>query len=302
MNELLDDKIKKIEYFFFIKKLKEKIIIKKEKKSKIILFQKSLALEQLLINVMSEIKNEILNEKLKRLLVKKFLYTVIEQYIEHYKNGNNINSYNNDNYDINEKRKLEEKKAIIKEYILKNDIYSFLNGVSICMNNRRIKYIQYNYSIKNRLDNIKLYFMKIKEFNYISYSNKKKKIMCHIFFDNIKIRLINKQKNINLLNESNNKINLFITKNIFHNFLYNCKEINNNIIIKEKIKKYKESNYIKDIRNKTIKKYFNLFINRTKIIKQANDSLKRKIFNLIKYNVKLSKDLNHYLQEATEVE
>lgn len=302
MNELLDDKIKKIEYFFFIKKLKEKIIIKKEKKSKIILFQKSLALEQLLINVMCEIKNEILNEKLKRLLVKKFLYTVIEQYIEHYKNGNNINSYNNDNYDINEKRKLEEKKAIIKEYILKNDIYSFLNGVSICMNNRRIKYILYNYSIKNRLDNIKLYFMKIKEFNYISYSNKKKKIMCHIFFDNIKIRLINKQKNINLLNESNNKINLFITKNIFHNFLYNCKEINNNIIIKEKIKKYKESNYIKDIRNKTIKKYFNLFINRTKIIKQANDSLKRKIFNLIKYNVKLSKDLNHYLQEATEVE
>lgn len=302
MNELLDDKIKKIEYFFFIKKLKEKIIIKKEKKSKIILFQKSLALEQLLINVMSEIKNEILNEKLKRLLVKKFLYTVIEQYIEHYKNGNNKNLYNNDNYDINEKRKLKEKKAIIKEYILKNDIYSFLNGVSICMNNRRIKYIQYNYSIKNRLDNIKLYFMKIKEFNYISYSNKKKKIMCHIFFDNIKIRLINKQKNINLLNESNNKINLFITKNIFHNFLYNCKEINNNIIIKEKIKKYKESNYIKDIRNKTIKKYFNLFINRTKIIKQANDSLKRKIFNLIKYNVKLSKDLNHYLQEATEVE
>ena len=302
MNELLDDKIKKIEYFFFIKKLKEKILIKKEKKSKIILFQKSLALEQLLINVMSEIKNEILNEKLKRLLVKKFLYTVIEQYIEHYKNGNNKNLYNNDNYDINEKRKLEEKKAIIKEYILKNDIYSFLNGVSICMNNRRIKYILYNYSIKNRLDNIKLYFMKIKEFNYISYSNKKKKIMCHIFFDNIKIRLINKQKNINLLNESNNKINLFITKNIFHNFLYNCKEINNNIIIKEKIKKYKESNYIKDIRNKTIKKYFNLFINRTKIIKQANDSLKRKIFNLIKYNVKLSKDLNHYLQEATEVE
>ena len=69
----MNENIKKFEYYIFIKKIKEKNIIKNQIKTNIILFQKRSALDQLLINIISEIKNNILEEKLKILLIKKFI-------------------------------------------------------------------------------------------------------------------------------------------------------------------------------------------------------------------------------------
>ena len=81
MSELLNNKIKQIEFFSFINKIQKRIVIKKKIKRKIIIFQKRIALEHLLVNVINGMKNNILNEKLKQFLVKKFIYKIIEQYI-----------------------------------------------------------------------------------------------------------------------------------------------------------------------------------------------------------------------------
>ena len=76
---------KQFEYFIFIQKIKEKIYVKNRIKENIILFQKRSALDQLLTNVVFKMKNDILKEKIKNLLIKKFIYKVMNQYIENFK-------------------------------------------------------------------------------------------------------------------------------------------------------------------------------------------------------------------------
>ena len=304
MNEILYNKMKKIEYFFFIKKIKKNIYVKRQIKKKISLFQKKIAIENLLINVVSSVKRDILNEKLKQMLCKKFLFKVIEQYIEHYKerNGNQYAINNNENQ-INKRKRLEQSKIIFMKYIMQNNIYYFLNGASICINNQRLKNIRNNYMISKRIDNIRLSFMKLKQLKYIPISKNMKIIMCKIFFIEIKKKILyyKKDRNINLIKELNKKKELFIIKNGFHIFLDKChSNIRREKILEEKNHKY--NNNIKDLKNKEIKKNLKIFINKIKIIKKTNNALKRKIFNLFKNNAKASKDLKYYLSEASNIE
>jgi len=304
MNEILYNKMKKIEYFFFIKKIKKNIYVKRQIKKKISLFQKKIAIENLLINVVSSVKRDILNEKLKQMLCKKFLFKVIEQYIEHYKerNGNQYAINNNENQ-INKRKRLEQSKIIFMKYIMQNNIYYFLNGASICINNQRLKNIRNNYMISKRIDNIRLSFMKLKQLKYIPISKNMKIIMCKIFFIEIKRKILYSKKdgNINLIKELNKKKELFIIKNGFHIFLDKChSNIRREKILEEKNHKY--NNNIKDLKNKEIKKNLKIFINKIKIIKKTNNALKRKIFNLFKNNAKASKDLKYYLSEASNIE
>lgn len=302
MNEIFYNKIKKIEYFFFIKKIKKNIYVKRQIQKKISFYQKKIAIEHLLINVVSSVKRDILNEKLKQMLCKKFLFKVIEQYIDHYKerNGNNKNQYLINN---NKRKKLEQSKKIFMQYIIQNNIYYFLNGASICINNQRLKNIRNNYMISKRIDDIRLSFMKLKQLKYISLSKNIKIIMCKIFFIELKRRILHfkKDKNINLIKELNKKKKLFIIKNGLHIFLDKC---NSNIrrekLLEEKIHKYNDN--IKDLKNKEIKKNLKIFINKIKIIKKTNNALKKKIFNLFKNNAKASKDLKYYLSEASNLE
>ena len=291
MNDLLYNKIKKIEYVFFIKKIKEALLIKKAIKTKIISFQKRFGLEQLLINVIHEMKNDILKRKLRKFLIKKFLFRIMERYITHYKNDKN---YDYDEIDKNDKM-IEKSKKLFKDYLLKANIYTFLNGANICIFNRRLKYIQYEYSIINRINKTKICFMKIKELNNNSFSKNKKIIMCKKFFIEIKKQILYNQKYIKQKRELEIKKNIFIYKNKY-------KYIDNE---KNKFNVEKENNNLYDdsIKNKIKEKYvkyFRIFIRRVKIIKQANYALKRKIFNLIKNNAKFSKDLKYYLKEATK--
>ena len=295
-------KWKKLNIFFFIKKIKKNIYVKRQIQKKISFYQKKIAIEHLLINVVSSVKRDILNEKLKQMLCKKFLFKVIEQYIDHYKerNENNINQYLINN---NKRKKLEQSKKIFMQYIIQNNIYYFLNGASICINNQRLKNIRYNYMISKRIDNIRLSFMKLKQLKYISLSKNIKIIMCKIFFIELKRRIlyIKNDKNINLIKELNKKKKLFIIKNGLHIFLDKC---NSNIrrekLLEEKIHKYNDN--IKDLKNKEIKKNLKIFINKIKIIKKTNNALKKKIFNLFKNNAKASKDLKYYLSEASNLE
>ena len=81
----MNENIKKFEYYIFIKKIKEKIYVKNQIKTNIILFQRRSALDQLLINVISQMKRNILDEKLKKLLIKKFIYKIMNNYIDRYK-------------------------------------------------------------------------------------------------------------------------------------------------------------------------------------------------------------------------
>jgi len=304
MNEILYNKMKKIEYFFFIKKIKKNIYVKRQIQKKISLFQKKIAIENLLTNVVSSVKRDILNEKLKQMLCKKFLFKVIEQYIEHYKerNGNQYAINNNENQ-INKRKRLEQSKIIFMKYIMQNNIYYFLNGASICINNQRLKNIRNNYMISKRIDNIRLSFMKLKQLKYIPISKNMKIIMCKIFFIEIKRKILYSKKdgNINLIKELNKKKELFIIKNGFHIFLDKChSNIRREKILEEKNHKY--NNNIKDLKNKEIKKNLKIFINKIKIIKKTNNALKRKIFNLFKNNAKASKDLKYYLSEASNIE
>lgn len=296
--------MKKIEYFFFIKKIKKNIYVKRQIQKKISLFQKKIAIENLLINVVSSVKRDILNEKLKQMLCKKFLFKVIEQYIEHYKerNGNQY-AINNNESQINKRKKLEQRKIIFMKYIMQNNIYYFLNGASICINNQRLKNIRNNYMISKRIDNIRLSFMKLKQLKYIPISKNMKIIMCKIFFIEIKRKILysKKDRNINLIKELNKKKELFIIKNGYHIFLDKChSNIRREKILEEKNHKY--NNNIKDLKNKEIKKNLKIFINKIKIIKKTNNALKRKIFNLFKNNAKASKDLKYYLSEASNIE
>ena len=302
MNQLLNNNIRKIEYFSFIKKVKQIIFTKKKLKTKIILFQKRFAIEQLLLNVIYEMKNKIIKDKLKQFLVRKFLYTIMAQYIEHYNNeyGNQYNY--NFNYNSKEDKifKINNSKQKLKEYIIKENIYSFLNGANICMNNSRLKLLQYNFINKNRINKLKTYYLKLKEIRNYSFLKHKKILMYKILFIKIKFNITIKKQYVNEINEINKRKNIFILKNIFHKFKNNCKEFK--YIINPKTIKHEDNKIkIKTFRNKITAKYFKLFICKIKIIKQTHNSLKRKIFNLIKNNVKISKDLKYYLNEANGI-
>ena len=288
----------KFEYYIFIKKIKEKIYIKNQIKENIILFQKRSALDQLLMNVIFKMKNDILNERLKNLLIKKFIYRLMNQYIESYNKGNsdNIEKNNKDKYGL-----LESQKRIFNNFIFKSYVFSFFKRVKICLNNSKIKNTQNNIIIKKRNDFLKNCFLQIKEYKSYSFQNVKKLLFKKIFFSKIKYLMVNKANDINNINKLTNVKKLFIFKvnyKLFINNLKSFKASNNTIkAIKQKLEKYKENN------QKTLetKKYFKIFINKVKINKKENDYLKRKIFNIIKKNVIISKELKHYLNEAEEI-
>ena len=288
----------KFEYYIFIKKIKEKIYIKNQIKENIILFQKRSALDQLLMNVIFKMKNDILKERLKNLLIKKFIYRLMNQYIESYNKGNsdNIDKNNKDKYGL-----LESQKRIFNNFIFKSYVFSFFKRVKICLNNSKIKNTQNNIIIKKRNDFLKNYFLQIKEYKSYSFENEKKLLFKKIFFSKIKYLMVNKANDINNINKLTNVKKLFIFKvnyKLFINNLKSFKASNNTIkAIKQKLEKYRENN------QKTLetKKYFKIFINKVKINKKENDYLKRKIFNIIKKNVIISKELKHYLNEAEEI-
>ena len=288
----------KFEYYIFIKKIKEKIYIKNQIKENIILFQKRSALDQLLMNVIFKMKNDILKEKLKNLLIKKFIYRLMNQYIESYNKGNsdNIDKNNKDKYGL-----LESQKRIFNNFIFKSYVFSFFKRVKICLNNSKIKNTQNNIIIKKRNDFLKNCFLQIKEYKSCSFQNEKKLLFKKIFFSKIKYLMVNKANDINNINKLTNVKKLFIFKvnyKLFINNLKSFKASNNTIkAIKQKLEKYRENN------QKTLetKKYFKIFINKVKINKKENDYLKRKIFNIIKKNVIISKELKHYLNEAEEI-
>ena len=288
----------KFEYYIFIKKIKKKIYIKNQIKENIILFQKRSALDQLLMNVIFKMKNDILKEKLKNLLIKKFIYRLMNQYIESYNKGNsdNIEKNNKDKYGL-----LESQKRIFNNFIFKSYVFSFFKRVKICLNNSKIKNVQNNIIIKKRNDFLKNCFLQIKEYKSYSLQNEKKLLFKKIFFSKIKYLMVNKANDINNINKLTNVKKLFIFKvnyKLFINNLKSFKASNNTIkAIKQKLEKYKENN------QKTLetKKYFKIFINKVKIKKKENDYLKRKIFNIIKKNVIISKELKHYLNEAEEI-
>ena len=288
----------KFEYYIFIKKIKEKIYIKNQIKENIILFQKRSALDQLLMNVIFKMKNDILKERLKNLLIKKFIYRLMNQYIESYNKGNsdNIEKNNKDKYGL-----LESQKRIFNNFIFKSYVFSFFKRVKICLNNSKIKNTQNNIIIKKRNDFLKNCFLQIKEYKSYSFENEKKLLFKKIFFSKIKYLMVNKANDINNINKLTNVKKLFIFKvnyKLFINNLKSFKASNNTIkAIKQKLEKYRENN------QKTLetKKYFKIFINKVKINKKENDYLKRKIFNIIKKNVIISKELKHYLNEAEEI-
>ena len=288
----------KFEYYIFIKKIKEKIYIKNQIKENIILFQKRSALDQLLMNVIFKMKNDILKERLKNLLIKKFIYRLMNQYIESYNKGNsdNIEKNNKDKYGL-----LESQKRIFNNFIFKSYVFSFFKRVKICLNNSKIKNTQNNIIIKKRNDFLKNCFLQFKEYKSCSFQNEKKSLFKKLFFSKIKYLMVNKANDINNINKLTNVKKLFIFKvnyKLFINNLKSFKASNNTIkAIKQKLEKYKENN------QKTLetKKYFKIFINKVKINKKENDYLKRKIFNIIKKNVIISKELKHYLNEAEEI-
>ena len=288
----------KFEYYIFIKKIKEKIYIKNQIKENIILFQKRSALDQLLMNVIFKMKNDILKERLKNLLIKKFIYRLMNQYIESYNKGNsdNIEKNNKDKYGL-----LESQKRIFNNFIFKSYVFSFFKRVKICLNNSKIKNVQNNLIIKKRNDFLKNCFLQIKEYKSYSFQNVKKLLFKKIFFSKIKYLMVNKANDINNINKLTNAKKLFIFKVNYKLFVNNFKSFktsNNKIkAIKQKLEKYRENN------QKTLKtkKYFKIFINKVKINKKENDYLKRKIFNIIKKNVIISKELKHYLNEAEEI-
>ena len=250
------------------------------------------------MNVIFKMKNDILKEKLKNLLIKKFIYRLMNQYIESYNKGNsdNIEKNNKDKYGL-----LESQKRIFNNFIFKSYVFSFFKRVKICLNNSKIKNTQNNIIIKKRNDFLKNCFLQIKEYKSYSFENEKKLLFKKIFFSKIKYLMVNKANDINNINKLTNVKKLFIFKvnyKLFINNLKSFKASNNKIkAIKQKLEKYKENN------QKTLetKKYFKIFINKVKINIKENDYLKRKIFNIIKKNVIISKELKHYLNEAKEI-
>ena len=296
----MNENIKKFEYYIFIKKIKEEIYIKNRIKENIILFQKRSALDQLLINIIYEMKNNILKEKLKILLIKKFIYNAKNNYLNSYKSETK--------YKENQRNKransefLKDKKNAFNDFLIKFNIFSFLKKTRICINNMQIKKIQENYKQEKRKEYFNNYFQKIKLFKSFHFSKEKEIFFQKIFFKIVKNNLLNKSKDINIKNKLNNIKRLFLYKTFFHLFQKKCKENNDKInkvnLLKQKIAEFQE----KEKKSQEIKKFFKIFINNAKRMKQKNNFLKRRIFNILKNNVAITKDLKYYLNEAEKVE
>ena len=153
----MNENIKKFEYYIFIKNIKEKIYIKNRIKENIILFQKRSALDQLLINIIYEMKNNILKEKLKILLIKKFIYNAKNNYLNSYKSETK--------YKENQRNKransefLKDKKNAFNDFLIKFNIFSFLKKTRICINTAINIFIFDKY----KFFNIKNLFYKLKK-------------------------------------------------------------------------------------------------------------------------------------------
>ena len=294
----MNENIKKFEYYIFIKKIKEKIYVKNLLKTNIILFQKRSALDQLLINIIFQMKNNILKEKLKRLLIKKFIYKVMNNYIDRYNSEktNEIQKNKKINSDLLKNQKIDFNNFLLKSYIL-----SFFEKTNICINNTKLNNIINNYEKEKRKEYLLTYFQKIKILKENPFINEKKIFMSKIFFMKIKYNKRNQTKINNSEKQLNDIKKLFIYKNNFHFFLNNHEnnkeKINKINLLKQKIQKFRKNKN----KSKEIQKFFKRFIKRVKIMKQTNISLKRKIFNILKNNAVMTKDLKRYLNEAEEI-
>lgn len=291
----MNENITKFEYYIFIKKIKEKIYVKNQMKTNIILFQKRSALDQLLINVIFKMKNDILNEKLKKLLIKKFFYKVRKNCKSNEKKEiYNAKQKNNKNESI----LLQNKKSIFNDFLFKTYASLFLSNIKICINNTRQLNIQNNYIEEKTKNEVKYYFKEIKRFKINQFQKETIIFYRKLFFIKIKSNLFIRSQIVKTKTKLNNTKRLFIYKINYHLFLKNIKSKDDKInILKQKIEKYKENKR----KGKEIKYYAKEFINRVKISKQTNDSLKRKIFNILKTNMIISKDLKRYLNEAEKI-
>jgi hypothetical protein len=298
----MNENIKKFEYYIFIKKIKEKNIIKNQIKTNIILFQKRSALDQLLINIISEMKNNILEEKLKILLIKKFIYKAKNNHLKNYKEEkkfkeNQKNKFN-DNKQISEL--ILSKKNAFNDFLKKSYVNSFLTKTRISINNKKLLNIQENYKKEKRKEYLINFFERIKSINSIHFSKEKKIFYQKVFFKSVKNNLLNKSRDVNIKNKLTNIKRTFLYKVNWHLFMKKYKEnsdkINKINLLKQKIQIFQEKEKISQ------KKYFKIFINKVKIMKQTNDSLKRKIFNILKNNAIINKELKHFLIEAEAIE
>ena len=240
-------------------------------------------------------KNDILKEKLKKLLIKNFFYKVRK---------NCKNNEKKEIYDAKQKNNknesilLQNKKSIFNDFLFKTYASLFLSNIKICINNTRQLNIQNNYIEEKIKKEVKYYFKEIKRFKINQFRKETILFYRKLFFIKIKSNLFIKSQIIKTKTKLNNTKRLFIYKINYHLLLKNYKSKDDKInILKQKIAKYKENK-----RNtKEIKYYFKEFINRVKILKQTNDSLKRKIFNILKTNMIISKDLKRYLNEAEKI-
>ena len=294
----MNENIKKFEYYIFIKKIKEKNIIKNQIKTNIILFQKRSALDQLLINIISEIKNNILEEKLKILLIKKFIYKAKNNYLINCKEEKKFKEYQKNNKQISEL--ILSKKNAFNDFLKKSYVNSFLTKARISINNTQLLNIQENYKKEKRKEYLINFFERIKSINSIHFSKEKKIFYQKVFFKSVKNNLLNKSRDVNIKNKLTNIKRTFLYKVNWHLFMKKYKEnsdkINKINLLKQKIEIFQEKE------KNSQKKYFKIFINKVKIMKQTNDSLKRKIFNILKQNVAITKDLKYYLNEAEKME
>ena len=320
MEEIINNKIKKIHYLLFMKKIQNHLIIKKTIQAKIVKYQIKKAMENLLINVIIKMQNRVLNEKLKVFLVKKFLYKVIQQYIEHYKE---LASSRLSLSEIKLKQSIiiDNNKKQFELLKLKNNFYSFLSSLEASMINKKVESIKNRFLYNQKKNHIKYFFYQCKTLSFIS--NKKKE--CYkLFFSQINLILIDKtkrnaalqnynffvlslnfaffRKNVKVCKDRKTKKEL-IRNNICKIFIDRCKlKKDNNRKFELLNKKFKENENIIKIHKNEIKNFMILFAKKCENIKKNKITLKRKIFNILKKNVEISKDLKHYLNELNEME
>ena len=76
-------------------------------------------------------KSNILKEKLRKLLIKKFIYKIMNNYIDRYKSGKSNDNQKNIKITSN---LLESKKIAFNNFLVKAQLYSFFEKANICIN------------------------------------------------------------------------------------------------------------------------------------------------------------------------
>ena len=320
MEEIINNKIKKIHYLLFMKKIQNHLIIKKTIQAKIVKYQIKKAMENLLINVIIKMQNRVLNEKLKVFLVKKFLYKVIQQYIEHYKELAS-SRFSLSEIKLKQSIIIDNNKKQFELLKLKNNFYLFLLSLEASMINKKVESIKNRFLYNQKKNHIKYFFYQCKTLLFISI---KKKECYKLFFSQINLILIDKtkrnaalqnynffvlslnfaffRKNVKVCKDRKTKKEL-IRNNVCKIFIDRCKlKKDNNRKFKLLNKKFKENENIIKIHKNEIKNFMILFAKKCENIKKNKITLKRKIFNILKKNVEISKDLKHYLNELNEME